>query len=116
MLDLLDPKKDSDSVVYVIANSGGYIAENNPDGYLKLFKDIKEKTKDKRNVYVVTGDVERTLFETTTGNRLGIDGRLQNRIRNSIANLGFSRVDKTKLRKLGVDNYNDAANKIYKLK
>lgn len=103
--------------VYVIANSGAYLAESNPDDYIKLFEDIKNANKGKgKDVYVVIGDVELSLTNPAMSRLLGIRPGTQNRIKHSITDLGFEKVSDTKLRKKGVEHYKDAANKIYKLK
>ncbi len=117
MLNHLTPDKDSDAVVYVVANTAGYLMERGIDDYIGLFEKIKKENEgSKRKVYVVVGDVENTLLSPNSIKTMGIKQGEQNRIRNSITNLGFDKIPDHKLRKAGVVNYKDAANKIYQLK
>ena len=117
LMDHLESDDESDNAVYVIANTAGYIMQEDPDKYIDIFRQIKENNEGKdKDVYVLIGDVENRLLSPTMSKLIGIPQGTQNKIRNSITELGFEKLSEHKIRKLGITNYKDAASKIYKLK
>ena len=117
LMNHLESDDESDNTVYVIANTAGYILQENPEKYIDIFRQIKENNEGKdKDVYVVVGDVENSLLSPTMSKFLHVSQGTQNHIRNSIAKLGFEKISEHKVRKMGISNYKDAANKIYKLK
>lgn len=117
LMEHLESDDESDNTVYVIANTAGYILQEDPDKYIEIFRKIKEANKEKsKNVYVLIGDVENSLLSPAMSKFLRVPQGTQNKIRNSIAQLGFEKLSEHKIRKMGITNYKDAASKIYKLK
>ena len=117
LMDHLESDDESNNTVYVIANTAGYIMQEDPDKYIDIFRQIKENNEGKdKDVYVLIGDVENRLLSPTMSKLIGIPQGTQNKIRNSITELGFEKLSEHKIRKLGITNYKDAASKIYKLK
>lgn len=108
----LDSDKDSKNVVYVIANTGAYLAEKDPNDFIKLFNDIKEKNRGK-NVYVVLGDMENIMLNSSQQGM--IDPNLQYLLNLFIKNMGYSSINKEQVKNLGLTNYEEVASKILKL-
>lgn len=98
------PNSNTDNEVYVLANSAGYLIEENPNDFIKLLTDIKEQNKDKKNVYMVLGNVEeKHLLSQMPAMRM------------AIYYLGFKNISQESLEKLGIKGNEEASSKIYKL-
>ncbi len=114
MMNFLEPDSDAQNVVYVVANSAGYLTERSTDDYIALFERIKEENKDNnKNVYVVTGSLENRVL--SQGSRF-LSPRDKNKINGAISSMGFQNISDIKLRKMGVNDYKDASSKIKVLK
>ncbi len=105
MRNCVKPNENVDNQVYVIANSAAYLIEKNPNDFIKLFQDIKQQNKDKKNVYVVVGNLENRFFNSLRGMMMQAN----------INSLGFDHVSEKDLKKLGIKGNKEAASKIYKL-
>lgn len=106
--------KDTDAEVYVIANSGGYLLVENPDSYIYFFNNIKNANKDsKRDVFVITGELENTMLNTPVGNQIGITSTKQAQIKDMIDFLGFKKMSKNTS---NIPFNSKPENNIYKLK
>lgn len=104
MRNAIAPSENTDNEVYVLANSAGYLMDENPQDFVKLLFDIKEQNKDKKNVYMVLGSVEENYC---LGSIRGM--------RNLIDSLGFKHVPKEDIEKLGIKGSKYASSRIYKL-
>lgn len=103
----IKPNNDADNQVYVIANSAAYLLQENPNDFIKLFMDIKEENKNKKDVYVVVGNLENRFLNSS------VMGFVMS---SHINALGFEHVSDKDLKKLGIKGNQEAASKIYKLK
>ena len=112
MLDNLDSDKESKNVVYVIANAGAYLIEKNPNDFIKLFGDIKEKNKGKK-VYVVLGDMENRLLNNP--NQRIISPSLQFALNLSLKSMGYYQIDEDLAKSFGSKDYQNVASKILTL-
>ena len=102
----IKPNENTDNQVYVIANSAAYLLQENPNDFIKLFADIKEQNKDKKNVYVVVGNLENRFFNSSmSGIIMGLE----------INSLGFEHLSPKDLKRIGIKGNKEAAAKIYKL-
>lgn len=116
MLENLTPDKDSQAVVYVVANSAGYLLERSARSYISLFEKIKEENKDsERKVYVVIGDVELKATSDFGTKHMGLKQKELDQIRRALKQLGYENISQKKVRKLGVEKYDIASSKIYVL-
>ena len=103
----IKPNEDAENEVYVIANSAAYLISKDPNDFLKIFSDIKEQNKNKKNVYVVVGNLENHFFNSSV---MGFVMKAY------INDMGYENVTGSNLKKLGIKGNQEAASKIYKLK
>lgn len=116
MMNHTNSTKEVDAEVYVIANSAGYLLDKNPDDFIFFFNNVRNANKDNnKDIYVVTGDLERILLQTKIGNKLGISPRKQEQIMDMIDMLGFKKVSEQTLKKLGIGDFKEASCNIYRL-
>ena len=112
MLDNLDTDSDSKNAVYVIANAGAYLLEKDPNKFIKLFSDIKEKNQGKK-VFVVLGDMENRLLNNP--NQRIISPSLQFALNLSLNSMGYHQIDEDLAKSFGSKDYKNVASKILTL-
>jgi len=104
MRDHLEPKDGNEQQIYVVSNSLGYLALDDPKEFLKVFVNIQNKNYKNDSVYVVLGDVEHQIF------------RQLPQARNVVSILGFEPIDKQELKNKGVLEPDVASKNIWKLR
>ena len=110
MLDYLEPDKEAENVVYVLANSAGYVFEKNPNDFFNIFNEIKATSKGK-NVYIAMGNIETLILD----NYMAVINELPVPIKMLINSLGFKNIPENELSKLGIYSTSGTSNKLYKL-
>lgn len=111
MFDYLEPDKEAQNVIYVMANSSGYILGKNPCDFLNLFGQIKERNKGKK-VFIALGNIEYNMLNLQG---FFLSPHTQLNVNSCIEQLGFKKIPEYELANFGIkDNY-VTSKKIYKL-
>lgn len=124
MRDNLEFDENFDTEIYVIANSGGYVMQKDPMGFLDMFETIKrnkdnaeKKTGKNKNAYIVIGGLEaKVLYNQSAARYINMTPFEQQAYRDGLLARGFELLDEKELQSKGVSNPEKAAGKIYRAK
>lgn len=117
MLECTAPNEESDVVVYSIENSISYSLSETHDVkyFIDVLRKIKEDCREKKEVYIVFGSSELCFLENTKSIYPNYPYEKREELLDAMDEMGYKKLDDVTITQYGLKNYDNSADKIYRL-